>query len=259
MEGGAGGEASRTVIAPAESDTRVIKGTENLRPRWLEGEIVVERTSVSRVPTSRRRLVFAHTSTRSAQLILRARCTEDTTRASQFAGQGGFLPTPPVVPPPGCLCRWRGAYAKDARAVALARRPRGNDDRLARVCARPIPRPRARATRACDARVFVNEACDGTRDGTESARRFQTFWALTHASPVSLVFRNSAARVARIPRAPHRGNWDFRQRLRRGACANPRADRRRPLSPPASLRSRVRCIQTFEPRPLGRSAFLSFH
>jgi len=202
-----------------------------------------------------------------AQLILRARCTEDTTAVLLSSpGRAVSCPPPPVVPPPGpmALRVARCVHSKDARAVASHARdgPRGEAmTRLVRVYRPTDTARRARATRARDARVFVREASRWYPRWHRKRASGSNFLG-THARVSCLPSSSVTARPGSrgVPRAPHReAAGDFRQRLRRGACANPPS---RPATTasrrPASLRSRVRCIQTFEPRPLGRShRFLS--
>ena len=202
-----------------------------------------------------------------AQLILRARCTEDTTAVLLSSpGRAVSCPPPPVVPPPGpmALRVARCVHAKDARAVALTpattSRGGGSPDR-SRLLPVRYRDTRARDARVRRARVFVREASRWYPRWHRKRASGSNFLG-THARVSCLPSSSVTARPGSrgVPRAPHReAAGDFRQRLRRGACANPPS---RPATTasrrPASLRSRVRCIQTFEPRPLGRShRFLS--
>lgn len=130
-----------------------------------------------------------HTSTRSARTAHSSSTMYGgyDGSASQFAGQGGFLPTPAGGATAGADGAAGGAVRtlerRSSRRVSRPRRTsRGGDD----PARSRLPPDRYRATRACDARVFVRQASRWYPRWVESARRgFQTFWALTHASPVS--------------------------------------------------------------------------
>lgn len=191
-----------------------------------------------------------------AQLILRARCTEDTTAVLLSSpGRAVSCPPPPVVPPPGpmALRVARCVHAKDARAVALTpattSRGGGSPDR-SRLLPVRYRDTRARDARVRRARVFVREAS-----------RWYPRWHRKRASGSN--FLGTHTRVSRlpsspvtarpgsrgVPRAPHReAAGDLHQRLRRGACASPPS---RPATTasrrPASLRSREK-FGVFKPR-----------
>ena len=167
-----------------------------------------------------------------AQLILRARCTEDTTAALLSSpGRAVSCPPPPVVPPPGpmALRVARCVHSKDARAVASHARdgPRGEAmTRLVRVYRPTDTARRARATRA----FSPVRPRDGPRDGSKARVAVSNFLG-THTRVSCLPSSPVTARPGSrgVPRAPHReAAGDLRQRLRRGACAEPAsADRRR--------------------------------
>ena len=140
-----------------------------------------------------------------AQLILRARCTEDTTAALLSSpGRAVSCPPPPVVPPPGpmALRVARCVHSKDARAVASHARdgPRGEAmTRLVRVYRPTDTARRARATRAFSS----VRPRDGTRDGSKARVAGFKLSGHSHTRLLSpLISRNSAARVARSPSCP---------------------------------------------------------
>ena len=173
--------------------------------------------------------------------------------ASQFAGQGGFLPTPAGGATAGADGAAGGAVRtlerRSSRRVSRPRRTsRGGDD----PARSRLPPDRYRATRACDARARrarfrPSGLAMVPAMARKRASRVSNFLG-THTRlsclPSSPVTARPGSRG--VPRAPHReAAGDLRQRLRRGACAEPAeptGDAR--VSPPPSLRSRVRRFQT---------------
>jgi hypothetical protein len=152
-----------------------------------------------------------HTSTRSARTAHSSSTMYGgyDGSASQFAGQGGFLPTPAGGATAGADGAAGGAVRtlerRSSRRVSRPRRTsRGGDDPARSRLPPDRYRPTDTARRARATRAFSPvRPRDGTRDGSKARVAGFKLSGHSHTRLLSpLISRNSAARVARSPSCP---------------------------------------------------------